>query len=175
MTRLHSLAPIQQPTVYATFDLFIRRVALALRCVVALESGDMTVTAEIGRLIHASALDGDGKFPHFIEIYGVALLHIKLDGVEEFAQYQPYVRGLCRAVLLNHCLNLFQGYDTLFHGVGIVLIIVLATLDLVLKKSVMYGHNLCFLTAKVVLSLETAKLFAANSLKLVYKFTEFGE
>ena len=104
----------------------------ALWCVVALEASDMFIFSELLGLVYTDALYGYGELAHLLQIDGISSLHIKFHRIEEFAQHQPHIGSLCRAIRLYHCLDLLQRYNTLFHCVGIIPIIVLTALDFVL-------------------------------------------
>ena len=147
-------------------DAGLRLEAPALRGVVALEACDMTIATEFRWIVNAGALHRDGELSHLFEVYRITILHVELHCVEEFAQHEPHVRGLCRAVLFDHLLDLVERNRSFSHRVGIVLIVVLAALDLVLDQSVLNCHSL-FFGAKIIIYFDTTK-------GLVYKFTEIA-
>ena len=110
--------------------------------VIAFETSNVTVTTELRRIIHAYTLHRDGQLAHLPEIHRVSHLHKEFDRIKQLTQHKPHIRSLCRAVLLNHHLNILQGDYTPLHGVRVVLAIVLTALNLVLQESVLYRHSL---------------------------------
>ena len=98
------LAAVEQAPVYAALGI-LYGVTPALGRVVTLEANDVPVAAELGGIIHADALYGDGELAHLLEVDGVAHLHAEFHRVEELPQHEPHVGGLRRAALFNHLLN----------------------------------------------------------------------
>ena len=123
-------------------DTVIGLIAPTLRCIVTLKARDMFVTTEFGRVVHADAFYRDRQLSHLLKIHSIPHLHIKLHRVKEFSQNEPYVGGLSCAVLFYHRLDFFQRDYASPHRVSVILLVVLATFNLVLKQSVLLNATL---------------------------------
>lgn len=92
MGGLDGLTLFQETAMDVAGEGTLRRLeALTVRGVVALEASDVVVSTELLRIVHADAFHGDGELTHLLEVDHIAVLHVVLDGVEEFTQHQPDV------------------------------------------------------------------------------------